>query len=599
MGIYKSNYITLLLSMVLLLPVLINLLNSKAEISLENFRLSTYYSPIDVLSKMLIGSFDTTQLPFGPPNIYCGSLCIIMVILFFANRKISKKERILTLSLITLISLCFIIEPLNIALHMLQSPVWFPFRYSFIFSFMLILISAKNLENTESIDFNCMLKTQAIIILVLLILGKLNYSYITNMNIILTSLFIIINGLLLIYNLKRKKGQVLLIILIMLEMIINGYQIIRRMGYVERNVFIDVFNTKEIIEKYKSNENEFYRIDNHRRRTMNDDMLFNCNGIYHYSSTSGKNNKNFLTNFGLRNCLISENATDITLPMMSILGIKYSILNENDIDRANNNIARFNMDYFNKLDENVLENKYNLSLGYVVDNKSKEIELKENEPLENQNEFLSKIANIDEKIFEKVEIENKEKIIKEKDQEMYLVFKAENISTEAIQIYFDNKLAKSVLETNEKSNNVIYIPKNVEVIDIKVEEDCKDKYTIDLYRFLNENFEKVYNKISKNQLNVVLNKNNYIKATINSDIDGTLLTSIIYDNGWNVKIDGKKVEKQAIAKDLLAVDISKGNHTVEFTFIPSGFYAGLALTFLGLAWFIIDKIKNKKKEKRT
>ena len=587
----KSTIITLLLSMIILLPVLINLLNSKADISADSFKLDTYYSPIDVLSKMAIGAFNVEQLEFGPPSIFCGTLTIIMVMLFFINKKIDKKEKVLALILVAGFWLCFTIIPLNLVFHMLQSPVWFPFRYSFLFSFLMILLSARSLEKIDDIELNSILKVQGIAILILLILHKFSYPYLTTLNVILTILLILTNGILIWHSTKKQKVGLLLLIVIMLEMTINGYQIVKQINYVQKDEFQKVFNVSENIEKYRSKKDEFYRIDNHIRRSMNDDMLYNYNGFYHYSSTSGKNNKNFLTNFGIRNNLIQENATDITLPMLSILGIKYEILKQEDKNR-------YNIEWFEQVDENVFENKYNLGLGYVVDDNAKNVVLKENEPLENQNELLSKIANIDEKVFEKVPIENKEKIIKNKNDEMYLVIKAENVSSDAIKIYFDEQLTKSIFETNENSNNVIYVPQGVENISVDIKDEFKGKCIIDVYKFLEENFEKLYNKISKNQLNIQSNSNSHIKATINADEDGVLLTSIIYDDGWSVKIDGKKVDTEVVAEDLLAVNITKGEHTIEFKFVPAGFYAGLVLAFIGAIWIIIDKTKTiiKKKE---
>lgn len=591
----KATIITLLLSMIILLPVLLNLLNSKAEIGKSNFSIDAYYTPLEAVSKIIIGSFTNDELAFGAPNIYCGSLCLLMVILYFVNPKIGNKEKILYLFLTLGMILCFIIVPLNLIFHMLQSPVWFPFRYSFIFSFLLIILAAKNMEQIKGIEFNTLLKAQFLLVFIMMLLSKFNYSYITNMNTILTIIFVLITGFMYYYSAdKGKIYKTSLIILITIEMILNGYQITKQIVYVERERFNFSYNKiQNTIEEYKSKEEEFYRIESKVLRSMNDPMLYHYNGFTHYSSTSGKDNKNFLTNFGIRHNLIVENSSDTTLPMSSLLGVKYYIAN------PKKNLTQ-NIEWFEKIKESenvsVLENKYALNLGFMVSNRVKEVTLENNSPLKNQNELFLKMADMQEAIFEEIEINNLQQIENKNNEELYLEYSIEYAtSKESVKIYFDDKLQEKYSEINKDSNNVIYIPKTVKNIKIEVAEEDKDKFKIKLYRFSKENFEKAYEKISQNQLNVENNKSNYIKGTIKAESDGILLTSIINDKGWTVKVDGKKVNTQTIAENLLAIDLKQGEHSIEFSYMPTGLGIGVLLFIIGIVLLILDNLKVIKK----
>lgn len=595
----KGTIIALLLSMIILLPVIINLLNSKAEIETSNFSIDTYYTPLDAISKIIIGSFNNDQLAFGTPNIYCGTLCLLMAILYFVNPKIENKEKILYLFLIIGMILCFTIVPLNLIFHMLQSPVWFPFRNSFIFSFMLILLASKNMEKIRGIKFITLLKGQVLLVFISALLNKLNYAYITTTNTIITIIFVLITGIAYYYSEKQKKiYKIGLIILIMIEMILNGYQMTKQIGYVERESFVISYQKiQDTIEQYKSKENEFYRIENKVARSMNDPMLYHYNGFTHYSSTSGKDNKNFLTNFGIRHNLIPENSSNTTLSMSSLLGVKYYIADSKQISGQN-------LEWYNKVEENenitILENKYALNLGFLVSDKVKGVEIESGSPLKNQNELFLKMSDSQEKIFEEIEVRNFEQIENKNNEEMYLEYTIENASsTTSVKIYFDNILQKITSETNENSNNVIYVPKTIKNVKIEVNEQDKEKFKIKLYRFLEENFEKTYEIIKQNQLDVQENKSNYIKGTINAEKDGVLLTSIIDDKGWTVKVDGKKVEKQIVAENLLAIDLTKGEHTIEFSYIPTGFITGLVLFIMGIIALIFDNKKEILKEKRV
>ncbi len=62
-----------------------------------------------------------------------------------------------------------------------------------------------------------------------------------------------------------------------------------------------------------------------------------------------------------------------------------------------------------------------------------------------------------------------------------------------------------------------------------------------------------------------------------------LYTSIPYDENWHVYIDGQEVEVYKTAEALLAADITDGEHTIELKYIAKEFYAGLAISFVGLA----------------
>ena len=306
---------------------------------------------------------------------------------------------------------------------------------------------------------------------------------------------------------------------------------------------------------------------------MNDSILFNYNGFYHYSSLSGKNNKNFLTDFGIRHNLIAENASNTTLPMASLLGVKYYA--------TENHSLGFNPEWYEKVSEYVYKNKYSLNLGYLVNNEIKNLTLTNN-PLENQNNFLKSLTNTNDDVFEKINISDTANINKNINEEWYIIYKFKNNDTANLKLYIDNKLIVSNSEIN--NYNVVYIPKNISTIKI----ESKDKYTLLAYKYHHEIFENIYKKISTNQLKILSNKTNYIKATISVKKPQILLTSLINNKGWKIKIDGKKTDKINIANSLIGLNIAQGSHTIEFYYTPPTLYISLILSLSGVIWFILD-----------
>ena len=75
-------------------------------------------------------------------------------------------------------------------------------------------------------------------------------------------------------------------------------------------------------------------------------------------------------------------------------------------------------------------------------------------------------------------------------------------------------------------------------------------------------------------------------------------TSIPYDEGWKVYVDGKEVETKALANSFLTFNIDKGTHKIKFKYHIPYFKEGIILTIFGISVLIIDKLYGKKiKEK--
>jgi hypothetical protein len=86
--------------------------------------------------------------------------------------------------------------------------------------------------------------------------------------------------------------------------------------------------------------------------------------------------------------------------------------------------------------------------------------------------------------------------------------------------------------------------------------------------------------------------------------DQTVLTTIPYDEGWQVYVDGERVEIYETLDALMAFNIAEGGeHTVEMKYMPTVYKLGIILstvaiiTFLALVVidFILKKTLFKKK----
>ena len=154
---------------ILLVPVFFNLLESKGQVG-DGMRFSFAFqiNPLDILSKLTIGGFDTTSgWSAGPnlPNIYIGALGFIGFILFFSSTKILKERR-WSAGIVTLIFLIsFVNEFVSKIWHMGQNPAGFFFRFSWLFSFFMLILAYQVLK--EKIETSRQGKLISIALLVL------------------------------------------------------------------------------------------------------------------------------------------------------------------------------------------------------------------------------------------------------------------------------------------------------------------------------------------------------------------------------------------------------------------------------------------------
>ena len=76
------------------------------------------------------------------------------------------------------------------------------------------------------------------------------------------------------------------------------------------------------------------------------------------------------------------------------------------------------------------------------------------------------------------------------------------------------------------------------------------------------------------------------KGTGISDDDMICYTSIPYQKGWEIYVDGEKVDYYEVFDALIGFDITSGEHEIEMKFMPYGMRLGLLLGILGLGLLV-------------
>lgn len=94
-------------------------------------------------------------------------------------------------------------------------------------------------------------------------------------------------------------------------------------------------------------------------------------------------------------------------------------------------------------------------------------------------------------------------------------------------------------------------------------------------------------------------KDDDIHGTITTaNDDQTVLTTIPYDEGWHVYVDGERVEITEAVNALIAFNIdSAGEHSIRFVYRSTAFTLGIIITVASLAGFILIIIFERKLKK--
>ena len=108
---------------------------------------------IQIFSKLFSGANSTNELVIGMPNIFCGILVVALVILFFMDKKIEAKFKKAAAFVLTIYLISFYIPAFTLLMHGGTHTNWFPFRYSYIFSFIMIMLAVAEFENLDELTF--------------------------------------------------------------------------------------------------------------------------------------------------------------------------------------------------------------------------------------------------------------------------------------------------------------------------------------------------------------------------------------------------------------------------------------------------------------
>lgn len=100
--------------------------------------------PLTLLGQLLPGRYES--ITYGaPPYLFCGTAALVCAAAYFFLGRLPRRERLANLGLLAALTASLLLSPLDKVWHLLQRPNWFPFRYSFLWSFCLLYLAVQAL----------------------------------------------------------------------------------------------------------------------------------------------------------------------------------------------------------------------------------------------------------------------------------------------------------------------------------------------------------------------------------------------------------------------------------------------------------------------
>lgn len=599
-----TSFLAGMATMILVLPALLELLS----ISRTNIPMDNKFKILEFLSKGYIASNNYENiLNNSYVNWYAGIIILLGSLLYIFNKKIPLKEKIASLIIILIFFLSFKIDFLNIMWHGFSVPNCFNYRYSFLFSLFLILLFIRNFEKYNEIKKENYLILLLIITIISLIVILQNYNWINYIFVWISVFLFIIYYLLLkqFYSSKNKKDikiiELLLLLLVISELSFNIFLIYRDNDFSDINDYNEFLNRGNIAY---NNKDDFYRMEYTMVNTSNDSLGLNYRGITTFLSTFDTDVINFMINNGYsyKNNTITNNNN--TIIMDSLLGVK-RIYTPKDYSTIYKKIDEYQCSTLNgifyelgKTKCGIYDNKNALNFGYMInyDEKKylKKINSKKTNVFENQNSLLNNMLNKDEKYFKSYKIKPikidtyKYKLNDENTMYLYMYVYSEEKDFNT-SVYINDKKVTDLTYNDLGIQKIKNEWKNQEItLTFDVEGDVKIFTAPLLYYLDQETLENDLKTLKENEFKLKKVSNTYINGTIDvKDDNKVLFTSIPYDKGWTVKVDGKKVKAQKLYNTFLGVKLKEGKHKVEFEYSTPGLKLGTSISIISIVLMIL------------
>jgi len=642
------------------------------------------------------------------PHVYCGVAAMLLAPLYLIAPKIKGREKVAHVVLLIFMYFSFNTNILNYVWHAMHFPNDLPYRFAYLYSFFLLWIAYKVFINLRDIPLRAIVGVGGFAALFAVVAEKLGQQNIltgtpiipndpnssTGATIMITLAFIAAYTLVFAAMRRTPQAKAASLTMLMLCCVVTevcaadvkNFEVTQ----VKANFTVDLKEFQQLKKELDESDKSFYRMELTDSRTLMDPCWFDYRGISTFSSMAYERTANLESRLGLHGNFINSYNYNPNTPVYNAMhGLKYLVENQNFTGGGSSYLDILSPLIYRERPEftrerfTVFENRYTLPVAFWAGDALRGWDtVTGTDPFVKQGDFWN-LAGAGEGVFNRLELRLRddyhgENGVAASTSEQYVSYSGKPADTE-VRIPF-------VLEVEEAQNvyikadwnNVFGIevtqpdgrvhkrhatqavwdiglatpeePLSIDIVLNKTDAPANGGFYVYVYGLNMDVFAEGWETLSRGGLDITKYSDTALEGNILAPEDGLLYTSIPYDEGWQVSIDGKRVpvsqyvgigsedqyppskpvellrrvrektrdgrfgqwldrriatldEKpvQPVRGGLLAVPLPAGGHKVALRYVPQGLYGGMmvsaaALILLAFAGLLGELLRRRREK---
>ncbi len=435
---------------------------------------------------------------------------------------------------------------------------------------------------------------------------------------------------------KKETLSLVLVVLVCVELFLSAAADMDELNtdvsyskYSRYNNMIDTF--RPIAYKVQENDQGFYRMEKTYERKTNDNFALQMKGIALSTSTLNRKTIDFLLDIGYNSKSHNSHYAGGTPVNDSLMGIKY-LITDKDMSSFYGEPVYTQEDYgydedFTPLgDYKVYQNPYALSLIYGVDDNILDFNADDYaSPFDRLNAMVTAMLGEDElvEIFKPAtmngepELNNVEKGASRENHLYYKVVNTDQSDAtltysytvpagETMYFFIPNRYPRKVkLKVNGTSISTAFENYILPIgssdtgemeVEVKIDNTSNNLWILEqevpssVYYIDREVFADAMARLAETQVTIDEDyTDSHLFGSLTTTVEDQLMfTTIPYDEGWHIYVDGEQVELQMTADALISFYVEDaGEHEIELRYMSKALSMGLSITIVSVLIFII------------
>lgn len=557
------------------------------------------------------------------PNIACGTISIVLGMVFFTCKKISLKEKIVDLCLILFMFLSCIIRQLDYIWHGFHFTNMIPYRFSYLISFVLVVMAFRAFMLIDGTSMWDVILAALFTALIIIMGIGTQEDYVLYGTAIVAAIICV---MLLLYTKRIIPKKILVLVL---AIVVIGESGATAYIGVKTTTVTGTYDyprgeekTAAIIDQMNELEHdttELWRAEMTSTQTLNDGALNGYNGLSMFNSMANESITIFFENFGMMGWQSGNRYTYAeSSPVTNMfMNLKYLISRNGSYQNTYDLESVYEIE-----NEKLLLNQHYIPMGFMVNNDLLNWKVNDSEDnfnqFEQQNEFFRLATGIEEEVYTPLQVVSQ-------GHTSYDQFQVNKTEYGCYQFNcLDSSITPTVKWNYEAPDDGLYcmyadidggddvtIMRNDAAqpntygmgrpyvacigefdkgdkisVYVQLEQGQSGNARVYVCKLNEDVFEQGYEAVSRDVMTTTKCTGSSMEGTINVSESGLFYTSVPYEEGWTATVDGREIEITPVGDALIAFKLSEGEHTIKLTYYPKGFWSGVAVSSVCLAAFV-------------